>query len=387
MLKFFPYHVVDDYTLPSDDAVYQKVLPSRGVVTQLDIEFRATNGATSNIANPLFGCINRIEIVGDGTDKILSLPGDVLFKYLTVVNGKYPEGVYSEVGGTQQRLRLSIPFGRFYGDETYGLKLDRYSEVRVDVDYDLEAVRACGATGYVSGSGQIDMVAHMTLPGETIGVSGCRRCIDRKSFTTAASGEEDWIPVQDYPYTAIGVYCRESGVADGVDITDIELDMGAGKPKIFDYSWRELEEIMKMVYPGDYEFRQTCLIADSDTKSTYTGVVNDYNLELEQSVTIGTDDTSHIHVESIAGDVMTFQVYTIEGTGTWSANAAQSTVQTVNLSARGEHVGNLIMLPMARPDTFENQTPAAEFETATLRMTQGGAGGAAYVITEQILSQ
>lgn len=387
MQRFFPYEVCPETVLTANAGTFQRALPSRGVITQLDIWFAATNGTTFNQGSPIWEVVNQIEITGDGVDKIFSMHGLPAFKYLSALKGKYLTHQSVEYGGGTQYLLYSIPFGRYYGDKEYGLKLDRYNEVRVDINYDLAAVNSVGTTGFVSGSGIVHIVAHMTTPGVTLAPRGVRRVAERMSYTTAASGEVSYDFVQDYPYTAVGVYCREPGISDGTDISDIRLDLGAGKPVVFDYEFLDILDLMNEWYPGKYEMDMVLLRTSGDTPAVYTGDVLKYDIEPVRSLTIGTTDSHHYHVSSIAGDVMTLQGFTIEGSGTWGANAEDSTDRRLYVRAKGYHVGNLALVPLADTRTWDDPLLPAEASDATLYMTQGGAGGTAYVITEQILPQ
>lgn len=365
MQRYFPYHVVDDAVLPQNSGVFQRVLPAKGMVSALDIEFRATNGPDGNTGNPIFGVIDRVEITGDGVDKILSLTGYNLMQYLRVIHGKQLPGIYNELGDAEQRIRYQIPFGRFFGDPDYGLRLDKYSEVRVDIAYNLGAVRPVGDDAYLSGSGVVDVVAHMTPPGVSYTSRGCRRCIERQFYTSLSTGEVSYDLVADYPYTAVGAFIREAGMEPYNNVTEFRLDLGAGKPRLYFYEHQELMEMMQLWYPGDYSFKQRIFRAASSVFSTYTGTV--------ESIQMFSPSGTDVGYTSIAGDRVTV--------------AGPTTTEAIEVVAAGMHQGNILMVPLADQSTWNDPLMPAEVADAVLSLVQGNAGAEVRVFTEQILPQ
>ena len=87
-------------------------------ITQLDLYFEGTNGASGNKASPFERCISKIEIV-DGGKVLWDLPGEVaLAAYVTDAEA-YP---YSEIEESQAgsvRQQIPIRFGRWLYDEQF----------------------------------------------------------------------------------------------------------------------------------------------------------------------------------------------------------------------------------------------------------------------------
>ena len=159
----------------------------RDPITALMIEFRATNGATSNIDNPLAECVSTVELI-DGGNTIFSLTG-MQFAALTAYNRGYiPYWLVSEIPSNVQNLFGEVQFGRWHGDTVYAFDPSRFSNPQIRVKWNLATNTAVGATGYVSGTMTLTIRADLM-----VGAANPQGFITAKqhySFTTAASGTE-----------------------------------------------------------------------------------------------------------------------------------------------------------------------------------------------------
>ena len=217
--------IVDASTQTSDSQTYEKDLPQTGVLTGLNIIFKATNGATSNKDSPIEAVVSKIEVIGNGSEVIYSATGRETIALAWSLMGHKPYGIYDETGSAVQVQSYPIFFGRTFEDKSYGLDLSRWDNVKLKITYNLGAVNSVGATGFVSGSASITVVGYRYPAKDGVVPSGYLKTSEIKSFTTAASGDvEVDMPIM-HKYRYIMVYCREDGVADGTDITTVKLSL------------------------------------------------------------------------------------------------------------------------------------------------------------------
>jgi len=382
MQRFYPYKWLEEEAQTSDNTTFTKIFPSEGQVSALQMEMKATNGATSNIANLLPECVSSIEIKGDGVDTILSLDGYALWKYLWAIHGRCPVGSYTEHPGDGQWMKFVFPFGRWVGDQEYMLNLDKYHEVRLDVKYNLATNTAVGATGFVTGTFGLKLDLLKTLPGIKLVSKGCRRVIERKSFTTTSSGDISWDFVQDYPYTAVMPYARFISMY-GDPFAKIKLDLGGGKPILVDRRFDELSYIMADEMNIDTTFIGKYFVKDNDTIVTHGGGNYDCS-PVVFNVNSDVDPWYVVHPELWGGDMVKLGVATFAG-----AAAPASLGDGIRITARSKHfgLGSLLYIPLCDGPEWTNPLLPADTKDAQLIMTQSEASATGKVLTEQILPQ
>jgi hypothetical protein len=391
MKTFFPYEVNPREVMTVNAGVKQIILPTSGNVTALDVYCRATNGGTTelteqNISNYIFEVITRIEIVGDGVDKILSLDGPALFKHLWWTEGKCPKGKFYAFGGWSTWVRFRIPFGRSFGDKEYTLNLSKYKRIECNITYNLARKNAVGVAGFQTLSMAFHAIAHMTTPGVQLASKGCRRIIERQSFTSVATGDAQYKLVQDYPLIGIGVYAREAGIDDGVDITNVRLDLGAGKPVLYDYSWEEMEDVMNDTKNLECVFHAFFNATNQSTQEMWIGRSRGFSCQHQYDLGTQLARNALIDVGDERGD--SYQFYVLGNTaGAPQTFAVYATMVRIHCRAEGYAVGSYLYLPCADVNTWEDLIQPSELNDAVMYMTQGGAGAQVYVITEQIIPQ
>ncbi len=199
---------------------------SNDIITRLDVELRATNGATNNQAAHIADILTSFELF-DGGNVILSLTGNEFAGLVAGRMGKVPHGIISEVPAIEQSLRFSWDFGRWYGDEDMALNCARFKNLQYRVRYNLAAIRAVGVTGFATGTGRLTVVAHvMEGARDPVAYLTAKR---HSLFTTAATGDEpNPLPV-DAPIRAIAIRSWETGVGGLSGISNIKLTGDEGK--------------------------------------------------------------------------------------------------------------------------------------------------------------
>ena len=385
MQKFYPYKVKDALSLAADAGTERITLPHDGQATALDLIFNADNGTTANLNNIIPYNITKVDLVGDGVDHFLTLDGYALWKVLWLLHGKRPDGRYTEMPNTDQRTVYRFLFGRFMNDPEYLLNLNKYSEISLDVTYNLAAVNPVSATdGFISGSGEIDVTLHKTLPGVTMPTKGCRRIIERKSVTSVASGDIEWSFVQDYPYLGLFVYNRLAGTDANSVLTNIKLDMGGGKPVLYDFNWRELERYNNELMQPDCEYYANYYKQHGDYIETHVGLIAQCNPIHYAWGVPGTNSMIYVTPGTAVGDKVRLVMAALDPVSSVPTPAGLTWVRARTL---GYSVGNLVYLPLADYPEFTNALAPADVKDAILRLTQGMAGATLKVISDQIMSQ
>ena len=215
------------------DAVleYQKVLSDAGTVTidldlvdpvsAIELEFEATNGATSNKGNFISDVITKVEVV-DGSDVLCSLNMLELEALQFYKTGKTPALFPSEFASGLQRHAALLLFGRHLWDPDYAMDFTRYKNPQLKITSNLAAVRAVGATGFVTATLKATAVAKVM---EQLGSKPSKFLMQKEleSFTSAASGDKRIQLPTDYVYRMLMLraYVQLSDV-DEV-ITDVKL--------------------------------------------------------------------------------------------------------------------------------------------------------------------
>lgn len=183
MLQRWAY-ILNRYVL-ADSGELTVPLGLRDPITSLGIELRAQNGASYNHNNPMAKCLTTFEII-DGSKVLFSLTGAQLFAYTAYRLGYIPEQLVAEPPGLYQNLFAQILFGRWWGDGTYAFDPSKFVNPQLRVKWNLGAVNTVGATGYLSGTGQLTVLADVRE-----GIAAPQAFLQAKQvyqFTTAASG-------------------------------------------------------------------------------------------------------------------------------------------------------------------------------------------------------
>ena len=207
----------------SDAALFRRDLPKSGAYSALDIGIRLTNGATSAVNLDLLDVIKHISLVCNGNDYRFHISGQDMFRNHWLKNGRPMPYNWTESASGVQEVWFRLPFGRFLGDNQYGLDLSRFNNVQLQIDYDCTVWGAAAAGTFTTGTFTVTLIAHQfpyTARPSFRGMIGCREFY---TAVTAASGDlvEDLPSSQ--PVLALIVAAREDNVAEATDITDIVI--------------------------------------------------------------------------------------------------------------------------------------------------------------------
>lgn len=378
--------LIDREVQTSDAKTYVKDLPERGGLSGLDLIFRGTNGATSNIAGWLYDSITKLEIVVNGDVRLWSLSGREAFLWAWHQLGKAPWHKFSEQASAVQEFHIPIRFGRWLGDPNFGLKLSNYESAQLQVQYNQAAVTTVGASGFVTGTFEVSALAHITPPQNEPAYQGLFSVRELESFTSAASGDYNVKLPRNYPISALGIYCNEAGVAPSTNLThawlglknDTERPIAGRWDHHATQNWRDLI---------DDQMAYDLLIAAADTKDTLVGTIRECNFEAAQltpTTTVG--DSANL----ISSTITNGGRLTIAGNTITIDTDASPTVVGKALAANNARVvvrgqlSHLIKWNTGDKDSMSGLLMPADVIDGGVYVTQGNAGATCAVIAEEV---
>lgn len=226
MAKYRDVYLEQAKTL-ADAGTYTIDISPIDPISELLVNIWADNGATSNKDNPIPRIVSKIEVV-DGANVLFSMDGRMTQALFYFMTKKMPDISIAEAQDYGQSANMPIRFGRWLWDPVYALAPGKFRNLQLKVTWDLEAVRAVGAAGFVTGSARLSVIAKVMeeLEGEPKGYLMSK---NHYSFTSSASGEERIALPTDYPYAMLMLRAYESGVNMSDTITNVKLNIDFDK--------------------------------------------------------------------------------------------------------------------------------------------------------------
>ncbi len=221
-------------------------LDMRDPITALQLNFGATNGATSNLGNPIIHNITKVEVV-DGSDVLFSMPGHILRGLFSHLGGKVISEYPTEQANDTPIEPLIIPFGRYLYDTEFAFNPSAFRNPQLKISWNLANVRAVGATGFVTASLTMNVIAH--LMSDVPAPSGFFMTKDIYDFTSVGSGDERVDMPTDYPYRALAVRAYEISQDQVSNITNIKLSVDGDKEIPVDIETGDLRHFMMDYFP------------------------------------------------------------------------------------------------------------------------------------------
>lgn len=353
----------------SDSATRIVQLPRAGNLSAIGLRVEITNGATSGTER-VWEAIDRVEVIANGSEVLFSLEGRELEKWMYVWSRRRAPQVLTQVGSAVQEIVAFIPFGRFIGDPELYLPLERFQTVELRVQYS----PTISATTFATGTTTISAILYMWRQGAVgLRTRGYIRTTQFRSFTSAASGEDVTELPRRFPLLDILVFAREAGVADGTDITQVEVREDDGLVIPYTGRWLDIQAENHIQLDLDAEEAGIAVQSDNDTIDTRVSRIIEADVKLVQDLAAGADFTL-VNIASITGDRLTLHMFLVEGSSTYAATILQTTDQTVHWKARGIGIGNAVYVPLWDRENLETAYPAPSKSKVSLALTQGGDG-------------
>jgi hypothetical protein len=333
-------------------------------ITSIFIEFRATNGGTSNVANLVAACVSSVELI-DGGRTLYSLTGKQLAAQTYYHRGYIPYTLISEIAGNTQNLVGELQFGRWHGDTVYAFDPSRFSNPQLRIKWNLAAVRAVAATAFLTGSMTFTAIAQV-MEGAAL-PQGMLTMKQHYSFTTAASGDETVEIPTDQRLKAIMV-ASESDTGGGLyGLSNLKLTGDEDKLVVFDMRTTDIQRLMTMKNPP-FMYKHFVFAKNADV----------FYPILKQ------DEAASFNAET--GD--TVISYVNYGIGTGALAVTTGGVAAANRLDLTANVHGWMPFHAAWLDQGEFDDPASWFDTTSyrrlrLKLTQDAANATAAVVLEQ----
>jgi len=354
----------------ADVEVYEHRLPTSGILNGFLIRLVATNGATSNLDNPLRSNVTAVEI-RDGGRTLLSLTGVQAEAVSMLTTWRPPESVVSEDLSVVQSWEVFIPLGMKPFDNALGLDLAKLKNPVLRVDLDLTSVRAVGATGFLTGTAAISVIALLNDGVDVPTPASFLKSTEINRFTSAASGDNITQAPVGAPWARLVVRAALANTLPSAVFTDIKVDFDSGQLVVLDeptiLAARFLASLQRVYGP----FRADLLRADAETwDSEHAG------LEAVQLTREG--DNTTIRAASFAAGRVTVNA---------EADDATTGVPAADATARLTHAEFWASQPyQSLIYDFDGmgRLDVTAFNRGQITLTQGVSGATASIVLQQI---
>ena len=367
MPKYREIYLEKDLTLPDSGS---KIIELAVVdpISELYIKFYATNGATSNKANPPTRCITKIEIY-DGADKLFSMDGRLAHALGYYRSKIIPMLTFTEPANYVQSVHIPIKFGRHLWDPLLALVPQAFRNLQLKITWNLAEVNAVGATGFVTGSGKLTVIAKV-MEGLEAAPGAFIMSKDHYSFTTAASGEERVALPTDFPYMDLMVRSFETAVDITSSITNLKLSQDFDKDIPFDFSTVDIKGRMIENF-GEFTLPIFALSDDNESHESFVGI------------------ESNISAVSASNDVIVS--CTSLAAGKYTLRQMSSATAAVNgnsvfVRVVGQALWNCLYHGFGILSDITSYLMAPESGDIKLHITQGNAGAETNVVLGQLRS-
>lgn len=357
-------YILNRYTL-ADSGEYVCDVGIRDVITAMTIEFRATNGASGNKANPLAACITAIELI-DGSKVLYSITGKQAFALTAYHRGFVPYELLSEVPSNVQNLLAELQFGRWHGDTQFALDPSKFTNLQLRFKFNLAAVRAVAATAFATGTLTVTVIADvMTGAPNPIGMLTCKQYY---SFTTAASGVTYVDLPTDQLIKAVLLQSALDGYAGLAGLSNVKLTADMDKWVGFDMRSSDVVRLMTTLN-APFVLKHQVYAKDADT----------YYCPLKQE--------ESVQFTPEAGDCVV--AYLNYGIGSGALNITQGGIalgaeKMLDAKVSGWCPWNAVMLDQGEYDDPSTYLDPTQYNKLRLELTNSVVSASAAVVLEQV---
>ncbi len=335
-------------------------------LSMLDIRVNAKNGATSNKNSPISRCITNIEVV-DGSDKIYSLDGMLSQAISYYMSGRVP-AQYRQAGPSEnQSDNFMLYFGRRLWDPLYALVPNAFRNLQLKVSWDLANVNSVGATGFLTNTAQLTVIARIMeeLPTPPVGYMMSK---DHYSWTTPASGDERVDLPTDHPYVLFALRAWETETKLQSTITNLKLSLDQDKKIPFDLETWDLLMLMQNMY-GPLSLDQHIFAGTEENVQTWLGFLETATVTPETDSQAPTDLNALVNVHGVDSGHVNLV----------SRNPADTAaVEAIHhLRVSGQALNHTLAYPFGEIADPASWLMAPTYGSIKAIVTQGNAGAAA----------
>ncbi len=378
----FPARVILANEVQSSDAATKIVkLPLSNYLHTLYVKVQCTNGATSALDQDISDVVDLIEVVANGSDVLFSLTAQEIKRWSLWQTGLNLVQSRNERPGGVQEMVFPILFGRVPYDPNFYLRCATLADLELKITYS----PTIAATSFVTGTTTIGVYATMTMGGQPGDYLGTLTHKTLRSFTSAASGDEQTLIPRGNLLRQLMVFAYEAAIEDGVDITNVKFDLNNDEQVRFNIPWNDLNNANKYDNWVNHAENIMALTADTQTKATDVARIKRISVS-EQAVMSDANDTFEmVHVTTIAGDTVTINAMAADITAGAETFATDATLRNTLISVEGEGLSHAVVLDFSKAGETELLN-TSQFDQVRLTLTQGGAGASVRISSQEVRS-
>lgn len=374
-----PRVLLENEVQSSDAATKVIKLPLSNILHGLYIKVKCTNGATSCRNQSIDDVVDKIEVVANGSDVLISLTPREIRRWAWFANGLNLPEKRSEIAGAVQECTYPVWFGRSPVDDAYYLPCSHLSDLELRITYS----PTIAATSFVTGTTTFNVLGVMSMGGEPGSYRGTLATKTLKAFTSAASGDEQTNLPRGNMLRQVMVYAYEAGIEDGVDVTKVKFDLNNDERVICNLSWNDIVDLNKIDHYVEALQSIIALTADTDTLDTGISRIQSVDVSLAAAADRAGDTVYHRAVTTIAGDRLTITA----DKGDWGGAAfdvdADATGRATHFEVRGVGVPHAVLIDLAQSGEV-NLLNTSEYDQIRVTLTQGGAGADTRISTQEV---
>ena len=326
-------------------------------ITELSVTLDLTNGGAKALNKTPVHVITKIEVVDGGT-VYASLTGPEAFAAFFYETGHVPVHLLSEVASEAQAVILPLRFGRYLGDPLRNLDATKLRNPQIKVTWAKDSLHLASSL-------------YLTVKGKLLtDVPGAPNALlikDVRSFTTAASGDEDTELPTDYPIRKLYVRPWVAEPCAANILSHYKIDCDSGKFIPLDMSGWDLQEEIERIF-GYAQIRHDIFATNGDKKQTWLG----YSMGASVA-TAASGYIANLWCSKNSYGV----IYGFKHDGT------SMDEKKCEMLVYGCLPYNVFCIPFGLPDDPATWFPAAAYRKVNLRVTQAEADATAYIAVQQ----
>jgi len=366
-MKMRTHYLEYQETLSDTDKII-KDLKGSGLISAIEIEYQATNGATSCLDHEIHDDVSKAEVL-DGAEVLESLSMKEWIGCNFYELGHMPKAQLSENAAAVQKETFFILFGRFIGDPDYYFDPSKFDNPQLSLE---SALTISATAGFATGTGKLTIKLHLIDEGAA-GQKGFISRQEKYSFTSASSGDElISLPVKD-PYQYIGISAILTTKRPDEVISKVKLSFDDDKYVPVNTYTDDIMDKLKSVF-GLAQQSKDLLTADDGS-----ALLDLYDIKKAH---IRTNEDDHIAtIEAIDAEKVSNGLYDLTTPGT---PALQGTAKVCPVDVDGLCPHGMVLLTFGDIRKDEGILPVSGYQKLELYLTQAAASAAVKLVLAQI---
>lgn len=378
---FWPFQrvILDDEVQSSDAATKIVKLPLSNYLHTLYVRVACTNGATSALNQTINDVVDKIEVVANGSDVLVSLTPREIKRWTLWLTGTNIPQLKNERASAVQFMTFPIFFGRSAFDPEYFLPCARLSDLEVRITYS----PTIAATSFATGTTTIGVYALMSMgsaPGPYRGTFSHKTL---SAFTSAASGDTQTLIPRGNLLRQLMVYAYEAATEDGVNISRVKFDLNNNERQMYDIDWNDLQDVNKIDNWVVHEEAVQAFTKNADTIDTEVATIKAAIMQTAAAFSDANDEVYLRYVTTISGDRVTVEGVLVDNTAGAESDAPDTALRNTQLLVHGSGVSHAVILDFAKAGE-DSVINTSEFDQVRCTLTQGNAGADVRISSQEV---